>query len=152
MKTRCIVVWRDDTKKKGKHQKPWNQTWGNMQRWWWVEQNLFLLFSWRLTVGQRDWSPNWRFLFGFLFQSPFQTAICTFLSATTFLGLVCRSSWINRTLKPELQMGSQGEERESRPFLNNSPGKVHYCAHPCLESRKLFQFCIFLSFSSCCLL
>lgn len=44
-------------------------------------------------------------------------------------------------------MGSQGEERESKPFsLDISSGKVCYCAKPCSESGKLFQFCIFLFF------
>lgn len=71
---------------------------------------------------------RWRFLFGFLVQSLFQTAVCIFLHAVTLvLGSICRSHGRNRTVKPELQRGSQGEDRKSTPFsLDNSSGEVGY--------------------------
>lgn len=50
----------------------------------------------------------------------------------------------------EVQRGSQGQERKSRPFsLDDSSGEVGYCAKSRLESGKLFQLRILL-FSSCC--
>lgn len=116
-----------------------------MQRWWWGEKNLCLLFSWWLTVSQREVQAEDFCLVSFS-KAPSRLPYVHSFVPQHFLGLGCRSSWRNRTLKPELQMGSQGEERESRAFLSNSSGKVHYCANPCLESRKLFQFSIFLFF------
>lgn len=132
----------------GKHQKAWNQTWSNLQRWWWGEQNLCLLFSWWLTesAGETEVQAE-DFCFVSFSRAPSRLPYVHSFVPQHFLGLVCRSSWRNRTLKPEPQMGSQGEESESKSFsLDISSGKVCYCAKPCSESGKLFQFCIFLFF------
>ena len=113
---------------------------------------VLIIFLTTHRVSLRD-CPRRRFLFGFLLQSPFHTAICAFLHpAAPVLGSVCRSSWRNRIPKPELQMGSQGEARKSRPFsLDNSSGEGGLFCQVILRISKSFQLCILL-FSSCCLL
>lgn len=140
MKARCIIVWRDDRGKTPKTLKANLEQHAEVM----IRGTEFVqLFSWWLTVNQRGVQAEDFCLVSFS-RAPSRLPYVHSFVPQHFLGLGCRSSWRNRTLKQELQMGSQGEEGESRPFLNNSSGKVHYCANPCLESRKLFQFFVFL--------